>query len=815
MSKPTTYIANIKWTMPFCKNARSKYALQVMVIPLVLAMLASSCSVRKRLPAGETLYNGTKITVTKDSTGFKLNTKSMKSQMKKIAVPQKNKMLLGWPYKVWAWYKIGEPKRQKGLKHWLSEKFGEAPVFGSTVQTKLNVENMKGYLENEGYYRSNASGSTSVKGYKLTALYKVIVAHPYTINTIDWKIDSSKLLNSILATLKDKTVLIPGERITLDKIKSERSRIDLLLKNKGYYYFNADYLVAYVDTTTLHSVKATSQADSVRLARIPDATKSTPGNYKATIYMSLKAGTPEKVKRTYTINSIVVFPNYTLLKPPPDTSRADLKETDHIYIRDTLYKFKPFVFTKAITYRPGSLYSLTEQNKTLNRFINLGVFKFVKNRYEPAVRSDTPNSLNVYYYLTPQKKKTIQAEIGGFSKSNSYTGGQFNVNWLNRNVFSGAEALNVKTYVSYESASIDSLKNNNNYHIGTEISLTFPRFYVPVKWKDDYLFPPHTKVTLGYEWFRRQQLYTKNFVRLQYEIDWKTKINVEHTIAPISITYTGTSALAPQYLAQIGNDRVLKLSTLPEIVSGSFYSFRTSTTYPDATNIFYFNANVEAAGNIAGGVTGAKNPYSKTVAGGYFAEYGKIDLDFRYSRKLAPNYYWANRILIGASMPYGNSRFLPFSRQFIIGGSSSLRGFSPRNIGPGSTLTTAFQQLYYPQVGGDYKLEMNTEFRFPVIAPRLKSAVFLDAGNIWTRDSILYSPTGQLTKSFLKQLAVDAGVGLRFDISILIIRFDIAFPLAKPWLPEGQRWVLSKVDLGNSAWRSSNLVFNFGIGYPF
>ena len=166
-------------------------------------------------------------------------------------------------------------------------------------------------------------------------------------------------------------------------------------------------------------------------------------------------------------------------------------------------------------------------------------------------------------------------------------------------------------------------------------------------------------------------------------------------------------------------------------------------------------------------------------------------------------------------MPYGNSKFLPFSRQFIIGGSSSLRGFSPRNIGPGTTLTSAFQQLYYPQVGGDYKLEMNSELRFPIIAPRLKGAVFLDAGNIWTRDSILYSPTGQLTKGFLKQLAVDAGVGVRVDASILIIRLDVAFPLAKPWLPEGQRWVLQKVDLWDKNWRSENLVFNIGFGYPF
>lgn len=769
---------------------------QVIIYTFLMAsIIISSCSVRKKMPVNETLYNGSKVIVMQDS-GFKVSTKSIRKQMEKITIPNKNKMILGWPYKVWFWYAIGKTKKQTGFKHWLREKFGEPPVFGSTVKTNLNAENMKGYLENEGYYRSKATGDTAIKGYKLTAKYKVTVAHPYTINTINWKIDSSKLLTDILSDLKNKTLLIPNQRITLNDIKTERNRVDLLLKNKGYYYFNPDYIIAYVDTSSK--------------------------NFKANIYMSLKAGTPEKVKRIYTINNIVVFPNYTLLKPAPDTSLANLKSYDSIYIRDTVHKFKPFVFSKAITYRPGNIYSLTEQNKTLNRFINLGAFKFVKNRFEVATISDTlqqlnsaNNGLNAYYYLTPQKKKTIQAEIGTFGKSNSYVGGQFNVNWLNRNIFRGAESFNVKTYVSYETASIDSLKNNNNYRLGTELSLVVPRFFVPFKIKDNNLFPPRTRFTLGYEWFRRQQLYTKNFSRFQYEVNWKSKINVEQTIAPISITYTNTSGYSPRYLAQVGTNEVLRLSNLPEIVSSSFYNFITSTTYPNAANIFYFNANVEAAGNIAGAATGAKTGYSKTIVGAYFAQYVKADFDFRYTRKLAKDVYLANRIIVGIGMPYGNSKFLPFSRQFIIGGSSSLRGFSPRNIGPGTTLTNAFQQLYYPQVGGDYKLEMNSELRFPIIAPRLKGAIFLDAGNIWTRDTILYSPTGQLTKGFLKQLAVDAGIGVRVDASILIIRLDVAFPLAKPWLPEGQRWVLQKVDLWDKNWRSENLVFNIGFGYPF
>src|SRR5207344_2300430 len=114
---------------------------------------------------------------------------------------------------------------------------------------------------------------------------------------------------------------------------------------------------------------------------------------------------------------------------------------DGIFIRDTVKNFKPSLFSENITYRPGQLYSLVEQNKTLNRFINLGTFKFVKNRYEAGPLTDTAGKLRVYYYLTPTKKKNLQAEIGGFSKSNSFTGGQVNLNWRNRNLLKKAENL--------------------------------------------------------------------------------------------------------------------------------------------------------------------------------------------------------------------------------------------------------------------------------------------------------------------------------------------------------------------------------------
>jgi outer membrane protein assembly factor BamA len=156
---------------------------------------------------------------------------------------------------------------------------------------------------------------------------------------------------------------------------------------------------------------------------------------------------------------------------------------------------------------------------------------------------------------------------------------------------------------------------------------------------------------------------------------------------------------------------------------------------------------------------------------------------------------------------------LPFIKQFFVGGTNSLRAFRSRSVGPG-TYTPADQTNFLPDQSGDIKLELNTELRAKLFSI-VNGAIFVDAGNVWLYNAETARPGGQFSGQFLQQLAVGTGVGLRFDISILIVRLDVAFPLRKPYLPEGQRWVINQIDFGSGSWRSNNLVFNLGIGYPF
>ena len=210
-----------------------------------------------------------------------------------------------------------------------------------------------------------------------------------------------------------------------------------------------------------------------------------------------------------------------------------------------------------------------------------------------------------------------------------------------------------------------------------------------------------------------------------------------------------------------------------------------------------------------------ETPYK--IVGATYSEYFKVDIDVRkYYNSLDQTSSFASRLIAGIGVPYANSATMPYVKQFYIGGSNSVRAFSPRGLGPGSYRTPdSLAANTFIDQAGDIKLEANTEYRFPIVSI-LRGALFIDAGNIWLLREDPSRPGGTFSgKTFLDEMAVGTGFGLRLDLSFFILRFDLAFPLRVPYLPANERWVLSKIDFGNPTWRKNNLVLNIAIGYPY
>jgi outer membrane protein assembly factor BamA len=224
-------------------------------------------------------------------------------------------------------------------------------------------------------------------------------------------------------------------------------------------------------------------------------------------------------------------------------------------------------------------------------------------------------------------------------------------------------------------------------------------------------------------------------------------------------------------------------------------------------DFFYYRINLESSGNLLAAID--NSPFfeqvdsHKELLGIRYAQFFRIDQDIRYYKVLSQENRLAFRTIIGLGIPYGNSSELPFERSFYAGGANGMRGWQFRQLGPGSyTDTLNIERI------GDIHLEFNAEYRFPIY-DYLKGALFVDVGNIWTLRERENLPGGEFRLDrFYKDLAVDAGIGFRFDFSFFIFRLDAATPLRDPALSQGNRWVFDQINL-------RNLVWNFGIGYPF
>ena len=760
------------------------------VTGIMFLLVVSSCSVRRFLPAGEKLYRGATIKVTKNP-DTKNSIKSLKSQLNLAVSPRRNKFLFGQPYKVWWWYVIGEPdaaKNEKGLRAFLRKKFGEPPVLSSRINARVTAENIQSFMENTGYFHTTVHGDTINNGYFTKAIYTANVQPQYHIKSITWVSDSSELLK-ILEARQKRGILKVGQPYRLSDISAERDELDLFLKTRGYYYFNPDYLMAYADSTI--------------------------GNRQVDLFLNLKKSIPEMAKYPYRINQVIVFPNYSLVAAKFDTSITGAIHYDGLIIKDSAKKFTSRLFAQTITYRPGSLYNSRAQNTTLNRLINLGAFKFVKNRFEAVKDSASLHRMNVYYYLTPLKKRSFQGEIDGFNKDNNSLGAQLSLNWKNRNLFHGAELLTVKAYTGFEVSFADSLRRNNSLRIGGEASIKFPRYAIPFfHLKENNFYPPNTNLLAGYEMYMKQLFYTKNLFRVQYDFTWKRNIHNEFTLAPVSLSYLNASNVTDTFYKQAAITPAILLNVYSEAILGTYASYTYNSALRSRKNIWYFNASVDLSGNIAGLATGAKSLRQKTIFSTPFAQYVKTDFDLHYTRALPNKWDWASRVQVGIGIPYNNSALLPFSKQYIIGGSGSIRGFRVRSLGPGTYKPTAADQRFFQIIGGDFKFLVNSELRVPLTST-LSGAVFMDAGNIWTKDTLSFGKAGQLSKDWYKELAVASGIGLRFNATVLIIRADLGIPLRKPYLPDGQRWVFNEINFGSGTWRRENLILNIALGLPF
>jgi outer membrane protein assembly factor BamA len=773
---------------PLQKQRRMSNKLLINIF--IIALLFTSCNITKLVPKGDALYTGASVKV-KDSTISKKEKNKVVDQTEHLPRPLPNSKFLGIPLKL-ILYNLGGDPAKGGFIRKFFRKLGQPPVLLSSVNIDYNAKVLQNHLENIGYFNAETSADTVVKKKKAHATYTLTPGQVYTIKEVNFEMDSSALGSAINKT-KSKSILHPGDPFNLEVIKGERSRIDAILKEEGYYYFSPELLILDADSTI--------------------------GNHQVNMYLKVKENTPPISKKPYIIDNVIIYPNFRLNANNTDTAFNASYLYNGYYIVDPRKRFKPQLFPHIMRFDSGDVYNRTDHNLTLSRLINLNVFKFVKNRFENSPNSEGDTGrLNTYYYLTPLPRKSLRGEISGNTKSNNYVGSLITLTFRNRNTFRGAEHLDIHANVGSEVQYSGYQSGYNTYKLGGGITFTIPRFVVPFfKFNTTNAFVPNTKIDLNYDLLNRRKLYTLNSFKADLGYVWKPNIKVQQELNPFSISYVRALNITQTYRDSILKDPILKHAIDTQFVIGSNYSYTIDPLVNDPFGTgFYFNGLVDLSGNIAGILTRSDSKDgTKRLFGAAFSQYIKGQLDFRYYYALDKNARIANRIITGFGYPYGNSKQLPFIKQFFIGGNNSLRAFRSRSVGPGTYRDPDADSLtFFPDQSGDIKLEMNTELRYK-INNILEGAFFIDAGNIWLYNKDTLRPGAQFSNDFIKDLAVGTGVGLRINLTILLLRIDIAMPVRKPWLPDGQRWVFDQINFGNKDWRRKNIVLNLAIGYPF
>lgn len=756
-------------------------------LSIASAFLYFSCNPTKHIPPGDALYTGAKVTIDSSALSAKQKRRLGKT-LSSLVKPKPNGKFLGLRFKLFFYNLAYHAKKKSSPLGWVKKHLGEAPVLASQFNLDRNARILTSYLENKGNFRPQISCDTTILHHRSKALFHVQPGPRYTIHNIILQLDSSALSREIIADFSE-TLLVKGRPFDLGVIKAERDRIDADLKENGFFFFSPDYLIFQVDSNL--------------------------GNLTLDLYLKLKMQTPEQARRTYDIHNVYIYANYSLQLNSADTAKHQATHYKNFFLFDTSALFKPQLFNVAMRFRPGDTYTRSDHALTLSRLINLGVFKFVRNRFELVNSADMP-MLDTYYYLTPMPKKSLQLQVTGTSKSDNLVGSQLSVGWRNRNLFGGGELLSLNLYGGFEVQYSSDLTGYNTYRAGPDAKLSFPKFIVPfASINTSGAFMPKTNIELGYDFLNKIRLYSLNSFRASYGYDWKENIRKEHVLNPIAITYVQPLNVTQEYKDSALHNLALDYAIQKQFILGSNYTFTfNQLNGRQPTNAIYFSENIDFSGNIAGLLTGANAQKGKTVYlfGLDFSQYFKTESDFRFYHNMG-NSTWVNRVDIGVGIPHGNSTALPFIKQFFAGGTNDIRAFRSRSVGPGIYQDTA-QRNFLPDESGDIKLELNSEMRVKLFGI-VNGALFIDAGNVWLFNADTLHPGGKFNSAFLRQLAVGAGVGLRFNISILIIRLDIAFPLRIPYLPNGHQWVADQINFGSGTWRQNNLVYNLGIGYPF
>lgn len=761
----------------------------------IFYFLFVSCSSTKHVPAGQMLLRDVGIEVEGDRREVDAD------ELYYFLRQTPNHKVLGFAKLQLATYNLSGSDSTKWFNRWV-RRIGQPPVIYDRDLTDASVRQLRTALVNRGYMDAIVEADTVVRpgGRKIDVTYRISTGQPHRISSLGYDIADTALM-ALVAADTAATKIPLGGALDRNLLDAERARITEMLRNNGYYAFTKEY-ISFV-------------ADTVRGSRDVDLTLRLRPPHSAT----MRADTAATRFRIGTVTFVTDAD--AAASQPRDTVRY--RDVSVVYGPD--HYLRPSVLEEKCYLVPGQLYTARDVDRTYESLAQLGILRFVNIEMEPGPVVDGEQWLNVVINMGRNHKQAVSVELDG-TNSEGDLGAGVSLTYQHRNLAHGSELLSAKLRGAYESISgnLDGLINDRYTEMAAEVGITFPKFEFPfLSRRFKKRVRASTEFALSFNHQERPE-YTRVIFGASWKYKWQQRMSdfqLRHTFDLIDVNVVRLPRSTMDFIDEIAPDNpLLRYSYEDHFIMRLGYTInRTNRRIPTSTvNAFAIQpyvstlrASAEVAGNLLYAISSIdgqrRDDGAYKIFGIQYAQYAKAEVDYTYTRNFNSRNALAFHVGAGVAVPYGNSSMVPFEKRFYAGGANGVRGWGVRTLGPGAYDSRNSVRDFINQCG-DVRLDLSLEYRAKLFWV-LESALFVDAGNIWTIRDYATQPGGVFRfNKFYEQIALAYGVGLRLDFTYFLLRLDLGMKAHNPAAGQ-ERWPLIHPN-----WkRDSNI--HFSVGYPF
>ena len=765
--------------------------LRKIIFALCGVLMLFSCSVKKFIPEGGYLLNDVSIV-------SNTNVENAAKAKKYIRQKPNAKWFSLLKVPMYTYSLSGIDSTKWGNR--VLRRLGEKPVVYSPLLAEASRYNIQQMLLNDGYLHARVDFEALVKERRRRAevVYYLHEKERSYISEFGIVSDDAALVDFVLSD-SASSIIKSGMPFSVDGMEMERRRVTNFLRNNGYYRFQKEH-ISYTADTAHHSNKVRLTMNIAGFT--PDA-NAEPGNH-----------------RTYRIGKIYYVANAGL-----HLDGASLEQCDTIDYGDysILYNGSQVVRTKILLENtfitPGELFSQEDVDKTYGSFSQLPALKYTTVRMQE--HPDTA-ILDCYIMYEKSKRCTVGFDLDGTNTAGNL-GALASVTLSDKNLFKGSEQLALRFFAAYEAVSDLRGYNGNKFlEYGAELSFRFKGGFistlVPV---DRRKLVSSSLFSLKYNSQDRPE-FNRKLISGTWSYMWSHEKKMQHKLDLLDLNYIYVPWIADtfkrDYLDSVSNrNSILKYNYENLLITklGYTYSYNSSLNDDNRFKRFVYSlrTNVECSGNLLYGVNSlfntAKNEEGQfTFMNIAYAQYVKGDFDVVTRINVDSRNSMVFHLGMGVAYPYGNSRVLPFEKRYFAGGANGMRGWTVRTLGPGS-YRNGNRSIDFINQSGDIKLDMSIEYRSHLFM-MVHSAVFVDAGNIWTIRNYEEQPGGQFRlTSFYKDIALSYGLGLRLEFDMFVFRLDAAMKAINPAYTGKEKFPIITPNFNR------DFALHFAIGYPF